>query len=102
MLAIGGEHSDILVFGDYIQKNLAFLKYKNGYKLSIDDTAQFIRSELAEAIRKGPYSVNCLLAGFEGDEPRLYWLDYLGSVFECNKAAHGYADYLVSSVMDTL
>jgi len=81
---------------------LAFLKYKNGYKLSIDDTAQFIRSELAEAIRKGPYSVNCLLAGFEGDQPRLYWLDYLGSVIECSKAAHGYAEYLVSSVMDTL
>lgn len=56
------------------------MKFKNGHKLSIDDTAQFIRSELAEAIRKGPYSVNCLLAGFEGDEPRLYWLDYFGSV----------------------
>lgn len=102
LLAIGGEHSDVLVFGDYIQKNLAFLQYKNGYKLSTDDTAQFIRSELAEAIRKGPYSVNCLLAGFEGDEPRLYWLDYLGSVIETSKAAHGYAEYLVSSVLDTL
>lgn len=44
LLAIGGEHSDVLVFGDYIQKNLAFLQYKNGYKLSTDDTAQFIRS----------------------------------------------------------
>ena len=47
LLAIGGEHSDILVFGDYIQKNLAFLSFKNGYKLSTDDTAQYIRSELA-------------------------------------------------------
>lgn len=102
MLAIGGEHSDVLVFGDYIQKNLAFLQYKNGYKLSTDDTAQFIRSEFAEAIRKGPYSVNCLLAGFEGDEPRLYWLDYLGSVIETSKAAHGYAEFLTSSVLDTL
>jgi 20S proteasome subunit beta 4 len=78
------------------------MRYKNGYRLSIDDTAQFIRSELAEAIRKGPYSVNCLLAGFEGDQPRLYWLDYLGSVIETSKAAHGYAEFLVSSVMDTL
>jgi 20S proteasome subunit beta 4 len=57
---------------------------------------------LAEAIRKGPYSVNCLLAGFEGDQPRLYWIDYLGSVIETSKAAHGYAEYLTSSVMDTL
>ena len=101
-MAIGGEHSDILVFGDYVQKNLAFLRYKNGHKLSTEDTAQFVRSELAEAIRKGPYSVNCLLAGFEGDEPKLYWLDYLGSVIETSKAAHGYAEFLTSSVMDTL
>lgn len=53
-----------MVFGDYIQKNLAFLEYKNGVKLSIDDTANFVRHELAEAIRKGPYNVNVLLAGF--------------------------------------
>ena len=91
-----------MVFGDYIQKNLAYLEYKNGVKLSIDDTANFIRHELAEAIRKGPYSVNCLLAGFEGNEPRLYWLDYLGSVVELKKAAHGYAEFLTSTVMDTL
>ena len=102
MLVIGGEHSDVLVFGDYIQKNLAFLEYKNGVKLSIDDTANFIRHELAEALRKGPYQVNVLLAGFEGTEPRLYWIDYLGSLVEIKKAAHGYAEYLTSSVMDTL
>ena len=78
------------------------MQYKNGYKLSIDDTANYIRHELAEAIRKGPYMVNCLLAGFEGDKPRLFWLDYLGSVIEVRKAAHGYAKYLVSSTMDTL
>lgn len=47
LLAVGGEHSDVLVFADYIQKNLAYLQYKNGTKLSIDDTAQFIRHELA-------------------------------------------------------
>jgi len=91
LLAIGGQHSDVLVFADYIQKNLAYLEYKNGVKLSIDDTANFIRHELAEAIRKGPYEVNCLLAGFEGNEPRLYWLDYFGTVVELTKAAHGYA-----------
>lgn len=101
-MAIGGEHSDVLTFGDYVQKNLAFMEYKNGHKLSIEDTANFVRNELAEAIRKGPYMVNCLLAGFEGDQPRLYWLDYLGSVVEVRKAAHGYAEFLTSSVMDTL
>ncbi len=42
-MAIGGEHSDILRFGDYIQKNLAFMNFKNGTKLSTADTANFIR-----------------------------------------------------------
>jgi 20S proteasome subunit beta 4 len=78
------------------------MEYKNGHKLSIDDTANWIRHELAEAIRKGPYMVNILLAGFEGDKPRLYWLDYLGSVIEVRKAAHGYAEYLVTSVLECL
>ena len=47
LLALGGQHSDILRFGDYVQKNLAYMQYKNGYKLSTDDTANFIRNELA-------------------------------------------------------
>lgn len=101
-MGIAGERSDVLSFGDYVQKNLAFMEYKNGYKLSIDDTANFIRYELAKAIREGPYMVNLLLAGFEGDKPRLFWLDYLGSLIEVRKAAHGYAEFLVSSTMDTL
>lgn len=46
-MGIVGEHSDVLAFGDYIQKNLAFMEYKNGHKLSIDDTANFVRHELA-------------------------------------------------------
>ncbi len=29
-------------------------------------------------------------------------MDYLGSLVELNKAAHGYAEFLTSSVMDTL
>ena len=32
----------------------------------------------------------------------MYWLDYLGSLVELKKAAHGYAEFLTSSVMDTL
>jgi 20S proteasome alpha/beta subunit len=32
----------------------------------------------------------------------LYWLDYLGSVIETSKACHGYAEFLTSSILDTL
>lgn len=34
--------------------------------------------------------------------PRLYWIDYLGTLVETEKAAHGYAEYFVYSTMDTL
>ena len=99
---MGGEHSDILQFGDYIQRNLKFLELKNGIKLSTTQTANFIRSELAEALRKGPYQVNCILAGIDEDGPKLYWIDYLGTLVENEKAAHGYSEYFVHSTMDTL
>ena len=102
LLALGGEHSDILQFGDYIQRNLKFLEFKNGTRLSTTQTANFIRSELAEALRKGPYHVNCILAGFDDGEPKLFWIDYLGTLIENEKAAHGYSEYFVHSTMDTL
>ena len=71
-------------------------------KLNTEQTSNFIRSELAEALRKGPYQVNCILGGFDGDVPKLYWIDYLGTLVETDKAAHGYAEYFVYSTMDTL
>lgn len=91
-----------MTFGDYVQKNLKFLEFKNGVKLDTERTANFVRHELAEALRKGPYQVNCILGGFDGDTPKLYWIDYLGSLVETEKAAHGYAEYFVYSTMDTL
>ena len=46
--------------------------------------------------------VNILLGGIDADGPKLYWIDYLGSLVELEKAAHGYAEYFVYSTMDTL
>ena len=61
-----------------------------------------MRSELAYAIRKGPYQVNVLIAGFDKIDncAKLYWLDYLGTLQQVNKGAHGYAGYFVNSVLD--
>jgi 20S proteasome subunit beta 4 len=41
-----------------------------------------MRTELAEALRRGPYQVNCLIGGFEHStgEAKLYWMDYLGTL----------------------
>ena len=61
-----------------------------------------MRTELAQALRKGPYQVNILLGGYDILEgvAKLYWMDYLGSLQQVQKGAHGYAAYFVNSVLD--
>merc|ERR1712039_420346 len=58
------------------------------------------RNELAHALRRGPYQVDMLIAGYDGDGPALYFLDYLASSEKVNKAAHGYGAYFALSIMD--
>ena len=43
-----------------------------------------------------------LLAGYEHHQgvAKLYWLDYLGTLQQVSKGAHGYAAYFVNSVLD--
>ena len=100
-MAIAGETCDRERFASFIQRSLAWNNYKNGFKLDIEATAEFVRSELAKAIRKGPFQVNLLIAGMdENDGARLYWLDYFGTLQQVTKGAHGYAGYFASSILD--
>ena len=34
------------------------------------------------------------------NEAKLYWMDYLGTLQQVTKGAHGYAGYFVNSVLD--
>ena len=68
--------------------------------MDLESVAQFTRSELAEALRKGPYQVNVLIAGVEEEGAKMYWMDYLGALQRVTKGAHGYAGYFVSSTLD--
>ena len=101
-MAIAGETCDRERFASYIQRNLDWYKYKHGYELDLEATAEFTRSELAYAIRNGPFNVNLLIGGFDAKEERakLYWLDYFGTLQEVKKGAHGYANYFTASVLD--
>ena len=74
--------------------------FQNGQRLTTDETATYIRKELAEGIRSSPHQCNCLVAGFDSDGPKLYWLDYLGSYAKLLKAAHGYGAYFLYGLMD--
>ncbi len=102
VLAAAGEHTDRYQFCNYIQKNLDLQAYRTGHELSVEASAQFMRNELAQALRRAPYQVNCLIGGFEhkDGEAKLYWMDYFGTLQQVTKGAHGYAAYFVNSVLD--
>ena len=102
LLAASGEQTDRYQFCNYIQKTLALEAFRTSHELSVEASAQFMRTELAQALRKGPYQVNCLIAGYEHSEgvAKLYWMDYLGTLQQVTKGAHGYAAYFVNSVLD--
>ena len=100
LMACVGESYDKKDFSKLIKANLELYYYKNGQKLNTDEVASYIRQELAEGIRSNPIQCNCLVAGFDSDGPKLYWLDYLGSYAKLLKAAHGYGAYFLYGLMD--
>jgi 20S proteasome subunit beta 4 len=84
-------------FAEYIQANVQLYSMRNNMELSPAATANFVRGELARALRsRKPYTVNLLLGGYDTikDKPTLYWIDYLASKAALPYAAHGYAQYV--------
>lgn len=90
--------ASLVQFAEYIQANVQLYSMRNGMELSPSATANFVRGELARALRsKRPYTVNLLLGGYDNiaDKPTLYWIDYLASLAPVPYAAHGYAQYVL-------
>ena len=100
MIATVGESFDKKDFPKYVKANMEAYYFENGQRLTTDETASYIRYLLATGIRSSPHQCNCLLAGFDVDGPKLYWLDYLGSYVKLLKAAHGYGAYFLYGLMD--
>lgn len=92
----------IVQFAEFIQANVQLYSMRNGMELSPAATANFVRGELASALRsRRPYTVNLLLGGYDkiADKPTLYWIDYLASLAPVPYAAHGYAQYVVPAIL---
>ncbi|KAK4387074.1 Proteasome subunit beta type-2-B [Sesamum angolense] len=84
-------------FTEYIQKNVALYQFRNGIPLTTAAAANFTRGELATALRKNPYMVNIILAGYDKETgPSLYYIDYIASLHKLDKAAFGYGSYFAS------
>jgi 20S proteasome subunit beta 4 len=101
-MGVAGPNCDLVTFTEYIAKNLALYEFSHdGLKLSTKAQANFCRSELAAALRKGPYQVNLLLAGFDDkDGASLYFLDSMASLQKVGYGAHGHASSFCLSTMD--
>ena len=61
---------------------MALQEFRTGFELGVDATAQYMRTEMAKALRSGPYQVNLLMGGYDLSEKRakLFWMDYLGTL----------------------
>ena len=85
-----------------MSKNINLYELANaGTKLSTHAQANFARGEMAAALRKGPFQVNVLLAGYdEKSGESLYCLDYMGTLHKVKHGAQGHAQYFCSSIYD--
>ena len=100
LLGAAGETGDSHQFCEFIQKNINFNRFKSDVPLSTDATANFIRNQLAIALRQNPYAVNLLLGGYDKTGPSLYFLDYLASMHKMKYAVHGHSGNFLLSILD--
>lgn len=103
IMALAGEAGDRNNFGEYIQKNIHLTQFRTGIKMTTKEAANYARSELAYAIRNAPYQANCLIAGYDAEGgPSLYWLDYMGTLTQLTRGAHGYGAYFLGGLLDNM
>lgn len=101
LLVGAGVPADTSAFNEYISKNLNLYELNNDVKLGTQATANYMRNELATALRKGPYQTNILLGGHDSvDGTSLYTMDMYAYLSKVNFGAHGYAANFILSVFD--
>ncbi|KAL1806520.1 hypothetical protein DCAR_0832319 [Daucus carota subsp. sativus] len=101
LMGASGEAGDRAQFTEFIQKNVSLYQFRNGIPLTTAATANFTRGELATALRKSPYMVNIVLAGYDKETgPSLYFIDYIATLHKLDKAAFGYGAFFSLAMMD--
>ncbi|KAJ6645874.1 putative proteasome subunit beta type-2 [Pseudolycoriella hygida] len=102
LMATIGESGDTDQFTQYISKNLALYRMRNGYELGPKAASHFTRKNLAEYLRsRTPYFVNLLVAGYDETEGgELYYIDYLANAKSLNYGGHGYGGMFCASIFD--
>lgn len=65
LLLLAGPCCDRNQFGEYIRKSVHYHRYKTSFDMTTKSMAHFVRQQLAEYLRKSPYQVDLLVAGFD-------------------------------------
>lgn len=101
-MATIGESGDTDQFTQYISKNLALYRMRNGYELTPKAAAHFTRKNLAEYLRsRTPYHVNLFVAGYDEKEGgELHYIDYLANAKSLEYGGHGYGGMFCASIFD--
>ncbi|EDW28746.1 GL19338 [Drosophila persimilis] len=110
LISTTGESGDTEQFTEFISKNIALYKMRNGYDLSPRAAAHFTRKNLADYLRsRTPYQGLhvCRWVCFrihqrydETDGAELAFIDYLANAKSLNHAGHGYGAMFCSSIYD--
>jgi len=101
IIGASGEAGDRAQFCPFIEKNINLYELRTGVPLSVHGAANFVRRELHDALRKGPYMVNLLLGGVDKEgEPSLYFMDYLASMSKVDFGCQGYAGHFLLGLLD--
>lgn len=100
VMGLAGAIGDRNQFGEYIQKNIHLYRFRTSRALSCEAAANFTRQQLAQFLRRSPYQVDCMVAGYDQKGPQLFWIDYLASMVPVKKGAHGYAAYFLGGLLD--
>jgi 20S proteasome alpha/beta subunit len=103
LLGQSGPQCDTKNFSEYIQKNMELYALNNNMRLSTHATANYMRREMATALRKGPYQTNILLGGYdENAGATLHFIDMYASLQKVKFGVHGHASNFLLSVFDRM
>eukprot|EP00051_Salpingoeca_urceolata_P027385 m.481269 g.481269 ORF g.481269 m.481269 type:complete len:194 (+) comp22111_c0_seq1:270-851(+) len=102
LMLTAGDIADATNFGEFIQANLRLQEFRNGVKTSTWGAANYVRRQLADALRtREAYKVDLLLAGCdEGVGPQLFFMDNMAALNKVPFGAHGYGSFFTLSTLD--
>lgn len=106
LMLTSGPVGDCTHFAEYIQKNVKLNELRNGVEATVWSNANYIRTQLATALRsRGAYQVNLVVGGYSKDDdekpgPQLYYIDHLAAFAEVPFAAQGYGGFFTLSILD--